>query len=140
MPGFVLHKQLEADSLPICDLPLSQVRLQNQMAIPWLVLVPRRAEIREIYELRPDDRAALMEEITRAAQALEEFYAPDKINIGALGNIVPQLHVHVIGRFTTDPVWPAPVWGRLEPAPYTPEAVEEIRIKFNGYFEATANP
>lgn len=140
MPDFALHKQLEADSYLVCDLPLSQMRLQNQKAVPWLVLVPRRPEIREIYELQPEDRTVLMEEITRTAQALEEFYAPDKINIGAIGNIVPQLHVHVIGRFTHDVAWPSPVWGRLEPDPYTLDAIKEIRDKLIGYFEATLNP
>jgi diadenosine tetraphosphate (Ap4A) HIT family hydrolase len=98
MNSFALHPQFETDSLLIRDLPLCQLRLQNQSAVPWLVLVPRRADIREIHQLIAGDRVQLMEEIAQASQALSALYSPDKINIGALGNIVPQLHVHVIGR------------------------------------------
>jgi diadenosine tetraphosphate (Ap4A) HIT family hydrolase len=132
MTEFTIHPRLDADSVFIRDLPLCQLRLLNQSAVPWLVLVPRRAEMREIFELSVADQTALMTEITQASRAMVQLYAPDKINVGAIGNIVPQLHVHVIARFTKDVVWPEPVWGRLAPAPYAPEAIEAIRVKLSG--------
>ncbi len=131
MPEFSLHKQLEADSILIRNLALSQLRLQNQKAIPWLILVPRRADMTEIYQLSAEDRTALMDEITLASRALEKLYAPDKINVAALGNVVPQLHIHVIARFTKDAAWPAPVWGKFAPEPYALHALAEIKKKFN---------
>jgi diadenosine tetraphosphate (Ap4A) HIT family hydrolase len=131
MTSFVLHARLEADSLFVRDLPLSQLRLNNVKAAPWLVLVPRRPDIREIYELPSADRAQLMEEIAQASNALTVLYAPDKINVAALGNIVPQLHVHVIARFTGDAAWPDPVWGLLAGEPYDAGAAEVIVKKLN---------
>jgi diadenosine tetraphosphate (Ap4A) HIT family hydrolase len=132
MSDFSLHPQLASDSIFMRDLALSQLRLNNQKNVPWLVLVPRRADIREIYELSPVDRAQLTEEIAQASKALVELYAPDKINVGALGNIVPQLHIHVIARFKSDAAWPNPVWGRVTPEPYPAEAIEVIKTKLNG--------
>ena len=131
MSPFLLHPQLEADSAFIRDLALSQLRLMNRKAAPWLLLVPRRTEIRELYELSAEDRAQLMEEITQASRALDQLYAPDKINVAALGNIVPQLHVHVIARFKSDAAWPDPVWGRISAKVYKTDAVEAIRDKLN---------
>jgi len=139
MPDFTLHKQLEADSILVLDLPLSQLRLQNQKAIPWLILVPRRTEIKEIFELSAADRAALMEEIVQASQALTELYAPDKINVAALGNMVPQLHVHVIARFTQDTAWPNPVWGKLDTAPYELGALVEVKRRLQDFFSQKAD-
>jgi diadenosine tetraphosphate (Ap4A) HIT family hydrolase len=131
MTGFVLHQQLAADSVLMRELGLSQLRLHNIKTVPWLVLVPRRAEIKEIHQLEAPDRAALMEEIAQTSRALMELYAPDKINVAALGNIVPQLHVHVIARFTSDPAWPNPVFGRLPLDPYAEDAIKVIAAKLN---------
>jgi diadenosine tetraphosphate (Ap4A) HIT family hydrolase len=131
MPDFSLHKQLETDSILIRNLALSQLRLQNQKAVPWLILVPRRTGVTEIHQLSAEDRAMLMEEIAQASRAIEKLYAPDKINIASLGNVVPQLHVHVIARFTKDPAWPAPIWGKFAPEPYALPALAEIKKKFN---------
>jgi diadenosine tetraphosphate (Ap4A) HIT family hydrolase len=136
MPGFSLHKQLEADSILIRDLALSQLRLQNQKAAPWLILVPRRENVKEIYELAAADRALLIEEIAETGHALNQLYAPDKINVAALGNRVPQLHIHVIARFTQDAAWPEPVWGRLEPAPYELAALKEVKDRLNVFWDA----
>jgi diadenosine tetraphosphate (Ap4A) HIT family hydrolase len=130
MSLFSLHAQIEADSLFLRDLPLSQLRLQNQNLVPWLILVPRR-EATEIHQLTPEDRTQLMEEITMTSRAVTSLFAPDKINVGALGNYVPQLHVHVIGRFKTDPVWPQPVWGKLPPSPYVPATLSAIQGRLN---------
>ena len=124
MPDFTLHPQLEKDSLFIRDLPLSQLRLNNQADIPWLILIPRRANIREFYELSHADAAQLMTDMRQAGQVLNTLYKPDKINTAALGNMVPQLHIHVIARRTSDVAWPAPIWGRFDPNPYAPDAAQ----------------
>lgn len=128
---FILHERLAADSVLVRELGLCQLRVQNVRAVPWLILVPRREGVREIHHLDKEDRALLMEEIALASRILEELFRPDKINVGALGNIVPQLHVHVIGRFKNDPAWPHPVWGRVDPAPYAAEELDAriARIK-----------
>src|SRR5690606_28545334 len=92
---------------------------------PWLVLVPRRPGLREIDELEPGDRAQLVEEIARASAALRRAFKADKMNIGAIGNLVPQLHVHVVARKVGDPAWPKPVWGALPPNPLEDSGVSE---------------
>jgi diadenosine tetraphosphate (Ap4A) HIT family hydrolase len=131
MPPFTLHRQIETDSVFVRDLPLCQVRLQNQSTVPWLVLVPRRDNLNEIHQLDVTDRQQAMEEIAMASRTVENLFAPDKINVGALGNIVPQLHIHVIGRFKTDPAWPQPVWGKLNPTPYSAEALNDMMRRFD---------
>ena len=131
MTSFSLDTQLENDSFFVRDLTLSQVRLNNQQAIPWLILVPRRFNIREIYELNNSDAAQLMNEISLVSRALIDLYSPDKINIGALGNLVPQLHIHVIGRFTKDEAWPSAVWGNITPKLYTSVKAQQIIENLN---------
>ena len=113
MSNFTLHAQLEADSLFVRDLKLCQLRLFHAKALPWVGLIPRREDIREIHQLTTADRALLMDEITGVSLALEKLFKPEKINVAALGNMVPQLHVHVVARFKDDPAWPSPIWGRL---------------------------
>src|SRR5258707_4902490 len=115
MSDFVLHPQLAKDTLPIAEWALSRVLRMNDTAYPWLILVPRRANCREISELPSGDRHRLIDEIARASEALQREFRPEKINVGALANMVPQLHVHVIARFTSDPAWPRPVWGAKAP-------------------------
>lgn len=131
MTPFNLHKQIEADSFPIRSLSLCQIRLQNQQSVPWLVLVPCRDGLTEIHQLSTQEQSQLIQEITQASRVLQKLYNPDKINVGALGNIVPQLHIHVIGRFKNDPAWPGPVWGNLAPHPYTAETIEATKTKLN---------
>jgi len=108
---FLLHERLAADTAAVCDLALSTVRLMNDRAFPWLILVPRREGVRELTDLSTADRALLMEEIAACETALQALFQPDKLNVGALGNMVPQLHVHVVARFIYDRAWPGPVWG-----------------------------
>ena len=126
MSGFTLDPRLAGDSVPVVDLPLSAVRLMNERSWPWLILVPRRPGLVELIDLPPSDRATLIEEIARAAEALSRLYRPDKMNVAALGNVVPQLHVHVIARFHCDPAWPRPIWG-VKPVlePYNEPALSE---------------
>ena len=124
--AFVLSPRLAADSVFLADGPLSQIRLMDDSRFPWLMLVPRRAAVSEWMDLPEDDLVQLAGEIKRAGAVLTDVFRPDKINVGALGNIVRQLHVHVIARFTRDAAWPGPVWGSGERVPY--EAEERDRL------------
>jgi len=99
-------------------LRLSRVLLMNDSSYPWLILVPERAGLREFYELDPMDRYRLSDEIVLASDVLRSLYNPDKLNVAALGNQVPQLHLHVIARRVTDAAWPGPVWGKVPAVPY----------------------
>ncbi len=119
MAQFHLHPQLAADTFDVTCLSLCRVLLMNDTAYPWLILVPERDAVREVHELTPGDQQQLMAEITRASRCLQRLVKADKMNVAALGNMVPQLHIHVIARFHHDPAWPAPVWGRQEAMPYS---------------------
>ncbi len=123
---FVLDPRLEADTLPVCDLPLCRVLLMNDARYPWCVLVPRVAGAREIHRLADDAQQRLWSETRRVAALLESLTEADKMNIAALGNMVPQLHMHVIARRQGDDAWPAPVWGKHPPLPYPSEAAREL--------------
>lgn len=115
---FALHPQLAADTAPVGDLPLSRLLLANDANYPWLILVPRQPGLVEIVDLAKDDQVRLMGEIAQAAQALKNVAECEKLNIAAIGNIVPQLHVHVIARRHGDAAWPKPVWGAVPPSAY----------------------
>jgi diadenosine tetraphosphate (Ap4A) HIT family hydrolase len=116
--SFILDERLARDALVIGDMPLCRVMLMNDARWPWLVLVPRREGLVELIDLDPADQAQLMDEASRAAQFLKGHAQADKINVGALGNIVRQLHLHVVGRTVGDPAWPGPVWGHSPASPY----------------------
>ena len=120
MPEFQLDPRLDADTLAVLDLPLSTLRLSTDGNYPWLVLVPRRPGLVEVLDLEPADRARLWDEVERVAQALRALTGADKLNIAALGNVVSQLHVHVIARFHGDAAWPSPVWGKVAAVPLDP--------------------
>jgi diadenosine tetraphosphate (Ap4A) HIT family hydrolase len=121
---FVLHPQLAADTAPVGDLALTRVLLANDANYPWLILVPRRPALVELIDLEENEQVQLMAEIDAAARALKAITECEKLNIAALGNQVPQLHVHVIVRRHTDAAWPKPVWGASPPTAYLP-AVRE---------------
>jgi diadenosine tetraphosphate (Ap4A) HIT family hydrolase len=131
---FALHPRLAQDTVEAVRLSLCRVLVMKDRRFPWLVLVPERESVREIHELAPADRAALVEEIARAGEVLTLLFQPDKLNVGALGNLVPQLHVHVVARRATDPAWPGPVWGYGAPVPYEESELEEIRERLSGAF------
>lgn len=116
-----LHPQLERDTAGIGDLPLSRVLVINDANYPWVLLVPRRENIVEIIDLNEVEQAQLMTEITRVSRAMREVTGCDKLNVAALGNMVPQLHVHIIARFRGDAAWPKPVWGVAPPKDYNRE-------------------
>ena len=107
------------------ELRLCEVRLMDDANHPWLVLVPRVAGMVEIIDLDPAQRTQLASDIDAASRALKALFKPDKLNVAALGNLVPQLHVHVIARYTDDIAWPRPVWGMAAARPYSPEALIE---------------
>ena len=117
MTDFALDPRLAADTLPVLDLELTSLLMMRDGNYPWLILVPRRAGAVEILDLAPVDRARLWDEIERVAAALKAETGADKLNVAALGNVVAQLHVHVIARFRDDAAWPAPVWGRVPAMP-----------------------
>jgi len=117
-PAWSLHPQLAADTHAVGDLPLSRVLIIKDANYPWVLLAPRRPGVSEIIDLAPADQRQLMEEIARTGKALKEITACHKLNIAALGNIVPQLHVHIIARSKSDRAWPQPVWGKFKPQFY----------------------
>lgn len=129
MAEFVLDPAFVATSEALGDLRLCEARLQLDARYPWIVLIPRRPGLREIEDLSPADRIALMDEIVLAGDAVRAVgaalgLAVDKLNVGALGNVTPQLHVHVIGRRIGDPAWPGPVWGHSPAETFKPAALE----------------
>ncbi|WP_306028116.1 HIT family protein [Stappia sp. MMSF_3263] len=124
MSSFQTDPRLAGDSVPVCDLALCTVRLMRDGRFDWLLLVPRQADLVEIVDLGESDQLLLMQEIAIASRVLKAETDCDKLNVGALGNIVSQLHVHVIARRKDDPAWPGPVWGAGQ-AVARPEAERE---------------
>jgi diadenosine tetraphosphate (Ap4A) HIT family hydrolase len=121
-----LHPQLEHDTTAIGDLPLSRLLLHNDANYPWLLLVPRRAGASEIIDLDEADQAQLLNEIARVSRALKGATACHKLNIAAIGNVVPQLHIHVVARRRDDPAWPRPVWGAVPARIYDAAACDRL--------------
>ncbi|WP_157017597.1 HIT family protein [Mesorhizobium xinjiangense] len=124
--GFELDKVLHADSMPVMWLGLCELRVMDDCRWPWLLLVPQRPGVEEMHELTPLDQTMLTFESTMVAQALKQVTGCTKINIGALGNMVRQLHVHVIARSEGDPNWPGPVWGHGVRRPYRREDIHQF--------------
>ena len=123
---FQLDSRLEADTIPIGDLALSSVLLLNDARFSWFVLVPRLPNVSEFTDLSEEHYTQLMQEIRIATRVMIALSRPDKVNVGALGNVVTQLHVHVVGRFRSDPAWPGPVWGHGTRAPYPDHAATAL--------------
>ena len=126
--GFELHPRLAADTVVVGDLPLCRLLLINDAQYPWTILVPRREGLREIYELNATDQPQFWRESEQLSKALMAHFKGDKLNVAALGNIVPQLHIHHIVRYAGDPAWPAPVWGKHPPRAYDSATLDE-RLK-----------
>jgi diadenosine tetraphosphate (Ap4A) HIT family hydrolase len=118
MQAFDINPRLEGDSIPVIDLGLCAVRLMKDSNYPWLLLIPRKADLIEIIDLEPLERIVLMEEISQVCEILKEVTNCEKLNVAALGNQVSQLHVHLIARYQDDAAWPGPVWGAAPPLPY----------------------
>lgn len=124
---FVLDPRLQQDTLPIGDFPLCRLLLSNDSNYPWFILVPRRADISELFQLEAADQQQLWLETTALAELLKDSFDGDKLNVATLGNVVSQLHMHVIVRKRDDAAWPAPVWGKVAAQPYNAEQVGAIR-------------
>ena len=136
LPGWHLHPQLADDTHPLAHWPLCDVQLMDDAHHPWLILVPRIEGATELTDLDPAHQATLTAEIDRACRALQAAVKPHKLNIAALGNVVPQLHVHVIARYRDDIAWPRPVWGTAAAQPYSPEALVERVALLRGALSA----
>jgi diadenosine tetraphosphate (Ap4A) HIT family hydrolase len=132
--AFMLHPRLMADTAVIADWPLSRVLLMNDKRFPWIVLVPRRPELTDLLDLEEPARAALMGEIGRVGSKLKswakEHGGCDKINVGVIGNLVPQLHVHVVARTRGDAAWPGTVWGSGQSLPYGAAELSKLVAEF----------
>jgi diadenosine tetraphosphate (Ap4A) HIT family hydrolase len=126
MEIFSLHATLAADTAFVADWALSRVLLMNDARYPWLILVPRRAGLSELHDLENSERMVLVEELSRAGAVLKALTKAAKINTAALGNLVPQLHVHVVARSPGDAAWPGPVWGQGAAIPYEPAARDAL--------------
>jgi diadenosine tetraphosphate (Ap4A) HIT family hydrolase len=127
--AFALDARLEADTSEVGRLALSRVLVMNDARFPWAILVPQRVGLAEIIDMAPADRALLLEEIVAVSEAMHSLFAPDKLNVAALGNVVRQLHVHVVARFASDPAWPRPVWGSGEAVPYQPHQLAIVATR-----------
>lgn len=124
---FQLHPRLKQDSIELGRFNLSRLLLINDSQYPWFVLVPERKGISEIYQLSEQEQQQLQQESSFLAKNLAEIYKADKMNIAAIGNMVPQLHIHHIVRYKNDIAWPAPVWGKYDAIPYTEQAIEKTK-------------
>ncbi len=126
MSSFSLNPRLEGDSYFVAELPLSEVRLMKDANYPWLLLIPRQSDLVELIDLSEEDQHQLMREISLASTVLRAVTDCEKLNVGALGNQVSQLHVHVIARFQDDAAWPGPVWGAAPPLDYNADKVDSL--------------
>lgn len=134
MEVFTLHERLAADTAFVADWGLSRVLLMNDARYPWLILVPRRAGLVELHDLKHAERLVLIEEIARASGALKTLTAAAKINTGALGNMVPQLHIHIVARNPGDAAWPGPVWGQGKAVAYDDAARDALVVRLRAEF------
>jgi len=124
-----LHPQLKKDCLILGRSSLNHLLLMNDANFPWFILVPDRNDISEIYQLSETDQVQLTQESAQLAKTLMQLYKGDKMNIAALGNIVPQLHIHHVVRFRDDPAWPAPIWGKLPIKHYTESELDKMTMQ-----------
>ena len=134
---FSLHPRLAADTLPVFELPLCSLLLMKDARFPWVILVPRRADMREIMDLTVPDQTQLFAEMMQVSRSLRAEFGPDKLNMGAIGNMVAQLHIHLIARFTIDAAWPRPVWGFETAQPYRAEESDIMLARLRAHFGTT---
>jgi len=123
---FVLDQRLLQDTLPVGDFPLCRLLLSNDSQYPWFILVPRKADVSEVFQLSDDEQLQLWKETTSLSRTLQQVFEADKMNVAALGNVVSQLHMHVIVRRRGDIAWPAPVWGKHPAVAYTADEALDV--------------
>jgi diadenosine tetraphosphate (Ap4A) HIT family hydrolase len=132
--NFILDPLLNQDSLALASWPLCQVLFKNEQQFAWFLLVPQRSQITEIYELSTADQMQLMTEISQLSRIVKDYFNPDKLNIAAIGNKVPQLHIHIVGRFVTDPLWPESIWQHAyQPKAYENEVLKKIETDLGSF-------
>ncbi|MFA6163037.1 MAG: HIT family protein [Methylobacter sp.] len=136
---FQLHPRLQQDCITIGRFELCRLMMMNDSQYPWFILVPEKTDINEIYQLTKPDRELLAEESSYLAENLAELYHADKMNIAAIGNMVPQLHIHHIVRYQTDRAWPAPVWGKFDAVPYTEQQITDNLARLRKQLENYLN-
>jgi len=129
-----LHPQLEKDCVVLGEFSLCALLLLNDSNYPWFILLPKRENVKEIHQLSSEDQQQLMAESVFFCRCLEQVFNPDKLNIAALGNVVPQLHIHHIARFIDDASWPTPVWGAVAAIPYNIDQINNIKNQLLNYF------
>ncbi len=130
MAEFFIHTKLAEDTFFIKDMKLCRLLLMNDNRFPWVVLVPRQENVRDLIDLLPGHQRRLLEEINRVSVFMKRFFKSEKLNIATIGNIVPQLHVHIVARNSTDTAWPKPVWGYGDPVRFTDEREKKIIAAF----------
>lgn len=135
MTPFCVDPELEKDSYLIAEMELSKLYVKNDKENPWFVLVPRRAQVFELVDLSHEEQCILMEEVTIVSEFLKSYYRPTKINIGALGNLVRQLHIHVLARYESDRAWPRPLWGTTPELFFLQVELENIKSNFQEFIE-----
>ncbi|MDP2634400.1 MULTISPECIES: HIT domain-containing protein [unclassified Pseudoalteromonas] len=128
---FALAPELARDCIDVADWPLCKVLLMNDSQYPWFILVPRKAGLKESIDLSETEQIVLMQESAKLSRLLQDVFSPDKLNVAALGNMVPQLHIHHIARYKSDVAWPAPVWGKYPAKPYSDEQIAKLKAVFN---------
>lgn len=133
---FILDTRLQEDTWLIGDFPLCRLLLSNDSNDPWFILVPRREGISELFQLDDVDQPLMWAETTALAGVLKELFTADKMNVATLGNVVSQLHMHVIARYASDAAWPGPVWGKHPAKPYSEADVQVIRDKLKAVLDA----
>lgn len=135
---YTLDPQLQQDTVHLGQFSLCDVLLMNDSQFPWIILVPRRGSTSELYQLSTEERYAQSDESAYVSQRLSDYFKADSMNVAALGNVVPQLHIHHVVRKTDDPCWPKPIWGAIEAKPYDKEAldkmVSELKLLFSDRF------
>jgi len=136
MPKFTLHSQLAADTIELGDLPVSKVLLMDDSQYPWLILVPRRHQIQELYQLEKADAEQVQLESLIVSELMMQHFDGDKLNVATLGNLVPQLHIHHIVRFRNDAAWPKPVWGEVKPIVYETSNLDSVASSLRALFSS----
>ena len=127
---FSLAPELARDCIELADWPLCKVLLMNDSQYPWFILVPRQAGLKKSLIYLKSNKFVFLQESAKLSKLIQQVFTPDKLNVAALGNMVPQLHIHHIARFKSDPAWPAPVWGKLPAIPYTDEQIKQLKAHF----------
>ena len=127
--SFQIHPLLQQDCIELGHFQLCRLLLMNDSNFPWFILVPERLDISEIHQLSDEDQVQLIRECSHLSRELAQSYRADKMNVAALGNMVPQLHIHHIVRYKTDPAWAGPVWGKVKAVPYGPDALAAVKTR-----------